>query len=84
MNAADQELAWRLFASCVAKRLDAGRLTYGDRSFSKAPGALLGELQDEALDLAGWGFVLWCRLRNMREALETIEGRAANDLDDAG
>ena len=29
----------------------------------------LGELQEEALDLAGWGFVLWHRIQAMRATL---------------
>lgn len=82
MNAAKgpPDLAWPLFASCVAARLEAGRREYGDRSFSRDPRELVAELQDEALDLAGWGFVLWCRLQRMREALEA---KPANDVDRA-
>ena len=78
---ADHDLAWRLFASCVAKRLEVGAREYGDRSFSRAPAELVAEMQDEALDVAGWGFVLWCRLQRMREALEGLEARPANDVD---
>jgi hypothetical protein len=56
------------FAAEARKRLDAGRVAYGDASFSKAPAELVAELQQEALDLAGWGFVLWSRLERMRLA----------------
>lgn len=77
---ADHDLAWRLFASCVAKRLEVGRHEYGDRSFSRAPAELVAELQDEALDLAGWGFILWARLQRMRDALDALPV-PANDLD---
>jgi hypothetical protein len=66
----DTDLAWQLFASCVAKRLEAGRREYGDRSFSRDPLALVAELQEEALDLAGWGFILWCRLQRMRDVID--------------
>ncbi|MBI4518797.1 MAG: hypothetical protein HY699_23635 [Deltaproteobacteria bacterium] len=55
------------FAAAVAKRLEVGAVTYGDRSFHRPPGELLGEIEDECLDLAGWGFVLWCRVRALRE-----------------
>lgn len=79
--APDDELAWRLFASCVAKRLEVGRREYGDRSFARNPRELVAELQDEALDLAGWGFILWCRLQRMSDALAALP---ANDVDDAG
>jgi hypothetical protein len=51
----------------VRARLEAGRATYGDRSFERSPSELLRELEQEALDLAGWGFVLWHRVRALRE-----------------
>ncbi|MEI9940513.1 MAG: hypothetical protein WDO69_25135 [Pseudomonadota bacterium] len=55
------------FVGEVRARLEAGRAAYGDRSFTRPPAELLGELQQEALDLAGWGFVLWCRLESLRK-----------------
>lgn len=60
---------WPAFAHQVAARLAQGRVTYGDRSFEADPAHLLDELQQETLDLAGWGFVLWSRLEAMRTAL---------------
>lgn len=81
MTVGADDMAWRLFASCVAKRLEVGRREYGDRSFSRDPSELVAELQDEALDLAGWGFILWSRLHRMRAALAALP---ANDVDDAG
>jgi hypothetical protein len=62
--------AWPAFAESVRKRLEAGRAAYGDKSFARPPAELVAELQQEALDLAGWGFVLWCRLEAMRGELE--------------
>ncbi len=55
------------------ERLEQGRHVYEDRSFSADPAELLAELQQEALDLAGWGFVLWSRLEAMRAALDQRE-----------
>ncbi len=66
---ADPLQSWPAFESAVRTRLDAGRLAYGDKSFSAEPATLVAELQQEALDLAGWGYVLWCRLEAMRLAL---------------
>ncbi len=54
------------FIRAVRSRLEAGRAAYGDASFARPPAELLGELQQEALDLAGWGFVLWCRIEAMK------------------
>lgn len=65
------------FVSAVRSRLEAGRRAYGDRSFSAPPVRLLEELQAEALDLAGWGFVLWVRLEAMRKGCE--HGEASRD-----
>lgn len=62
--------AWPAFAVAVRERLEAGRKAYGDASFERQPAELIGELQQEALDLAGWGFVLWCRLEAMRLAAQ--------------
>lgn len=57
------------FVAKVRERLEAGRAACGDRSFDRPTAELVGELQQEALDLAGWGFVLWARL-------ETLKARA--------
>lgn len=62
----DPLAAWPAFAESVRQRLEAGRAAYGDKSFARPPAELVAELQQEALDLAGWGFVLWCRLEAMR------------------
>ncbi len=58
------------YFEAVRARLMKGAVVYEDRSFSKDPADLLEELRQEALDLAGWGFVLYCRLQAMSEALE--------------
>jgi len=71
----DDKLAgFELFASAVRKRLDAGRETYADRSFDRDPAELLGELAEEALDLAGWGYVLWARVHQL--ALEAHQAQS--------
>ena len=67
VHPADPLGAFDGFVSAVRARLEAGRTEYGDRSFSKPPAEIIGELQQEALDLAGWGFILYCRLAAMRE-----------------
>jgi hypothetical protein len=51
----DPLAAFDAFTSAVRHRLEAGSETYGDSSFSRDPAELVGELQQEALDLAGWG-----------------------------
>lgn len=65
------------FFAQVRSRMEAGRKTYGDKSFGLEAPVLVGELEAEALDLAGWGFVLWHRLRRLREATERAEAEDA-------
>jgi hypothetical protein len=69
--------AFPAFVDAVRARLEAGRAVYGDRSFDRPTAELIGELQQEALDLAGWGFVLWTRL----EALEARASLADGDVE---
>ena len=58
------------FFAALRERLKQGQVAYGDRSFSREPAELLGELEQEALDLAGWSYVLFCRIRRAKEAIE--------------
>lgn len=60
---------WPEFEGELYKRLLAGKRDYGDRSFSREPLALLGEIEQELLDVSGWAFILFCRIRNLRRAL---------------
>ena len=62
-------------------RLDAGRLEYGDRSFSADPSELAREIEEECQDLGAWSFILARRARNLRSAaarLREIETRPAS------
>jgi hypothetical protein len=65
--------AFPAFIEAVRARLEAGRAAYGDRSFDRPTAELLGELQQEALDLAGWGFVLFERLRRLEAMAERVD-----------
>lgn len=65
---------WGEFARALHRRLEAGQREYGDDSFARPAEELLGELQQEALDLAGWGFVLWTRLQRLSRRVEEGEG----------
>jgi hypothetical protein len=57
------------FQRILDARLDQGRRQYGDGSFSKDPLELVKEMQQETLDIAGWGFILWRRLKEMERTI---------------
>jgi hypothetical protein len=64
------------FFEALNAKLDRGERQYGEASFARPAPALVTELEEEALDLAGWGFILWVRLRSLRAATETAEREA--------
>jgi hypothetical protein len=66
------------FVEAVRARLEAGRAAYGDRSFDRPTAELVGELQQEALDLAGWGFVLFERLRRLEAGAKRVDEDAVS------
>jgi hypothetical protein len=61
---------WPDFILSVLARLEAGKQTYGDRSFQMQPAELSGEVEEELLDVTGWAFVLWVRMRSIRNRIE--------------
>ena len=60
---------WPEFVADVKARLEQGARDYGDKSFTKSPSALIGEIKQELLDVCGWGFILWDRLDRAERAL---------------
>lgn len=60
--------AFHDFFARVGARLDTASASYGDRSFGRSPGALAAEIEEEALDVAAWNFILWCRVRELAPA----------------
>jgi len=70
-TAPEWRVRWLEFLNQLQSRMDAGHAQYGDGSFTRPPAELLYELEQEALDIAGWGYVLWCRLRNLRAKVDT-------------
>jgi hypothetical protein len=67
------------FISRLQDRVAQGDRSYGDHSFSRNPLALITEIQEELLDVAGWGFILWTRLEGIRKALEVSDVGASHD-----
>ena len=55
------------FIQALDKKLERGFHDYGDKSFSRPTNELLDELQQECLDLAGWGFILWVKIEELKK-----------------
>ena len=69
---------WPAFAAAVRARLEAGRAEYGDRSFTRPPAELLGELEQELYDICGWSYVVLERVKALRERCE-VEAMKAKE-----
>jgi hypothetical protein len=66
--------AFRTFAAAVETRLQQGATVYGGASFQRDPADLAGEIEQELLDVCAWSFILWCRVRALREQeMETLK-----------
>lgn len=62
------------FITELHRRLDAGHRAYGDGSFERDPLSLLKEIEEELLDVCGWGYILYTRLQRMKEQLAKLQG----------
>lgn len=60
---------WPIFVDAVHSRLIDGKHIYGDVSFSHPISKLSREVEAELLDIMGWGFILWHRLRELQRLL---------------
>lgn len=51
------------FLESLACRLEVGAIEYGNKSFKKNCAQLKQEIEQELLDIAGWAYVMWAKLR---------------------
>lgn len=61
-----------VFFEEIRKALIGGATTYGDRSFTLTIDNLLSEVEKELVDISGWSFVLWCRIRELRNQVNKV------------
>lgn len=54
-------------------KLKKGQQEYGNISFSRPGLSLIVEIQEECIDIAGWGYILWKKLENLKEKAKQIE-----------
>ena len=64
---------WPEYTAEIFNRLCVGAREYGDASFHKPIDVLAVEIEQEMYDVMGWGFILWCRLRKIRQAMSRLE-----------
>ncbi len=65
---------WEPFLKEMEARLQAGYERYGDGSFERTlsgPDGLLAMVEEELLDIVGWGYINWTRLRRLRQLVES-------------
>lgn len=73
LSTAAMEKDWPTFIQSIYRRLEMGRLQYGDESFDKPLSLLLHEVEQEVIDQAGWSFILWSRLQRLKTQLQAVE-----------
>ena len=60
------------FIKELDKRMEAGHREYGDKSFSRDPLELLGEVREELFDVCGWTLILLVRLEELKKQLKKL------------
>ena len=68
------------FVDELRTRLYEGRAAYGNKSFDRAESKIRKERTEEALDGAGWSFVLWKKFRDSDEGKTLAEPNTLVDL----
>lgn len=64
---------WYEFEEKMLRRLEEGHQKYGASSFLNGAQATIFEIEQEALDICGWGFILWVKLQALRRQVEQLE-----------
>jgi len=62
------------FIAALRPRLYVGAQTYGDASFERALPETADEIMQELLDVAGWAWIAWVRLKRVRDRINELEG----------
>lgn len=59
------------FIRVLTQRMEDGYWTYGDKSLNQPIPKTLGELEQELIDIPGWSYIAWRRIRRIRSLMET-------------
>ena len=66
-------LGWPSFTDRILKRLERGRVDYGDASFTRPLTQLVGEIQQEVDDIVGWSFITHNKLEEIGRKVKKLE-----------
>ena len=58
---------WPGFESVIKKRLDKGAIEYGHTSLTRPVDEIVGEIEEELLDVIGWAFMAWIKMERARK-----------------
>jgi hypothetical protein len=61
---------WLEFVSLVEQRLEQGAVEYGDETLRRPALEVLDEVEEELLDVMGWSFFAWLRIRRLKEKVK--------------
>ena len=63
---------WLEFISLVEHRLEQGAVEYGDSTLHRPALEVLDEVEEELLDVMGWSFFAWLRIRRLKEKVKKV------------
>ena len=60
------------FISKLHSRMNIGHEEYGDESFDRPLLALINEIEEELLDICGWGMITYSRIHDIKGKITTM------------
>jgi hypothetical protein len=60
------------FVNRLDAKMKKGFEEYGDGSFSRPPTELIGEIEEELLDICGWSMIVFARLQDIKEKTKDL------------
>ena len=63
---------WLEFVSLVEHRQEQGAVEYGDATLRRPVLEILDEVEEELLDVMGWSFFAWRRVRRLKARVKKV------------
>lgn len=71
---------WNEFCRQLGERWEQGAREYGDQSFRRDGAELMQEILEELVDVVGWHFVLWARVRAKESGEVCVDAEQRDQL----